>query len=108
MRILIARDNWHTSYGWEVINDLSQRLENVTYGGPKKIPACDAILVVEATLAGSAMYTAQVGLEEGKTVLAVPGNIFSYMSQGTNLLIQNGVPLVTNYQDVLDFLPNID
>lgn len=62
----------------------------------------DAIVVVEAKEKSGALITAEFGLEHGKEVLAVPGNVNSINSKGTNNLIKDGAYIVTDYKDVLE------
>lgn len=62
----------------------------------------DVLLVTEAAEKSGSLYTANFALELGKTVLAVPGNITSPYSAGTNNLIKSGAIMVTNVQDVLN------
>jgi len=59
-------------------------------------------VVIETRKKGGALHTAYMALEQGKEVFAVPGNIGSINSEGTNRLIQNGTAkLVTNGSDIL-------
>ena len=60
------------------------------------------VLVVEAPEKSGAMITATVAAEHGRDVFAIPGNIFSMTSAGTNRLIQDGAKLVMNVADILD------
>ena len=48
------------------------------------------------------MITVDFALEQGKEFFAVPGNITSINSQGTNMLIQEGAKPVTDVKDILD------
>lgn len=55
----------------------------------------DAIVVVEAAMNSGSLITAKHAAEQGRPVYAVPGNINSHLSMGTNLLIRDGaIPLV--------------
>jgi DNA processing protein len=63
-----------------------------------------ATLVVEARERSGALITADLALEEGRDVLAVPGEITSSLSQGTNALLRLGAVPVTCADDVLDAL----
>ena len=48
------------------------------------------------------MITAELALEEGRDVFAVPGDIFSPCSEGTNMLIKNSqAKLVSDANDIL-------
>jgi DNA processing protein len=46
-----------------------------------------------------------MALEEGREVLAVPGPINSFLSLGTNALIQRGAKLVRSIEDICEELP---
>jgi DNA processing protein len=58
-------------------------------------------LVVEAATESGALITAYQALDYNRDVFAVPGNIDSEVSAGTNKLIQAGAKLVTSGEDVL-------
>lgn len=64
----------------------------------------DALLITEAARNSGTMHTVGFALEQGKTVMAVPGNINSPMSEGCNNLIKNGATPVTSVGDVLQAL----
>jgi DNA processing protein len=64
----------------------------------------DATIVVEARTRSGALITADLALEEGREVLAVPGEITSHLSAGTNELLRLGATPVTSAADVLAVL----
>jgi DNA processing protein len=63
---------------------------------------CAATVVVEARERSGALITADFALEEGREVLAVPGEITSSLSAGTNALLRLGATPVTRAEDVLE------
>lgn len=60
-----------------------------------------AVIVVESREKGGSMITVRMAQEQGRDVFAVPGNIDSPASKGTNLLIGEGAMPVTCAEDVL-------
>jgi DNA processing protein len=62
------------------------------------------VIVVEAGKRSGALITADFALEQDREVFAVPGNVTSPASRGTNSLIQEGAKLVRNVEDVLEEL----
>jgi DNA processing protein len=62
---------------------------------------CAATVVVEARERSGALITADLALEEGRDVLAVPGEITSSLSAGTNALLKLGAGPCTCTADVL-------
>jgi DNA processing protein len=61
-----------------------------------------ATVVVEARERSGALITADLALEEGREVFAVPGEITSALSAGTNALLRLGASPVTSGGDVLE------
>jgi DNA processing protein len=62
----------------------------------------DAVLITEAAEKSGTLHTANFALEQGKTVMAVPGNITSLLSAGTNNLIKAGAMPITSPSDILN------
>jgi DNA processing protein len=62
---------------------------------------CAAVAVVEARERSGALITADLALEEGREVFAVPGEITSALSAGTNDLLKLGASPLTRAADVL-------
>ncbi|MFH2056008.1 MAG: DNA-processing protein DprA [bacterium] len=59
------------------------------------------VIVIEAGKSSGALLTAKHALEQNREVFAVPGNISSAASVGTNDLLKQGAIPVTNTADVL-------
>ena len=62
----------------------------------------DGIIVVEAKEKSGSLITVEYGLQQGKEIFAIPGNITNPNSIGTNKLIQEGAKIVTQIQDILE------
>lgn len=61
----------------------------------------DIVVVIEAAEASGTLTTAMHGLNQGKTIFALPGSIYSELSRGTNKLIYDGALPLINFDDVL-------
>ncbi len=60
------------------------------------------ILVIEAKEKSGSLITADMGLEQGKNIYAVPGRCMDFLSLGCNNLIKMGAKLVTGPEDILE------
>jgi DNA processing protein len=64
----------------------------------------ETVVVIEANFQSGALITANFALEQGKNLYAVPGNITSQFSAGTNRLIRDGATPLICVKDILDEL----
>jgi DNA processing protein len=62
------------------------------------------VLVVESAIDGGSMITANLALDMGREVMAIPGSIHNPITRGCHKLIKNGAKLVENSNDVLEEL----
>ena len=61
-----------------------------------------AVVVVEGTARSGALSTARWAADMGREILAVPGSIRARQSEGTNLLIRDGVRPLLSIQDLFE------
>lgn len=64
----------------------------------------DGILVIEAREKSGSLITVDMGLDQGKSIYAVPGRVSDKLSEGCNSLIKMGAKLVTSPEDILEDL----
>ncbi len=64
------------------------------------------VVLIEATERSGSLITARLATEQDREVMAIPGNITSRTSIGTNFLIKSGAKLVQQWQDVVTELPS--
>jgi DNA processing protein len=66
---------------------------------------CRVTVVIEAAVGSGALITAGAALDQGREVMAVPGNITSPLSAGSNRLIRDGAAPVLEPADLLQHFP---
>ena len=64
-------------------------------------------IVVEAEERSGTLITANLATDYNREVLAIPGNIFSRNSQGTNDLINKGANIMVNLENLREILSQI-
>ena len=60
------------------------------------------VIVIEAGERSGSLITADFALEQGREVFALPGNVCSLKSAGTNRLIKEGAKIITSIEDILE------
>jgi DNA processing protein len=63
-----------------------------------------AVVVIEAGEKSGSLITARCALEQGRDVLAVPGNVLSGRNRGAHALLRDGARIVETADDVLEEL----
>ena len=63
----------------------------------------DITIVIEARRRSGSLITADLALEQGREVFALPGRRIDPLSEGCNRLILQGAGIITKPEDVLDF-----
>lgn len=66
----------------------------------------EGVCVIEAKDKSGSLITAQLAIDEGRSVFSVPGEVLSHRNTGTLKLIQDGAKCVISASDILDELPN--
>lgn len=62
----------------------------------------DSILVVEAQYRSGSSITVKYAKEEGKTIYAIPSNIYNSAGIGSNMMIQQGAKIAINVHEIIE------
>jgi DNA processing protein len=63
-----------------------------------------AVVVIEANEKSGSLITARCALDQGRDVLAVPGNVLSGRNRGAHALLRDGAAIVESADDILEEL----
>ena len=63
---------------------------------------CAGTIIVEAGEGSGALITANLALDQGRDLFAVPGNVNAAVSAGANSLLKNSAKMVTDVADILE------
>lgn len=63
--------------------------------------------VVQAARRSGALITAQYALEQGRQIFAIPGSLFSVLSEGCHDLIGQGATIISSAASILESLDNV-
>ncbi|MBI2582662.1 DNA-protecting protein DprA, partial [Candidatus Azambacteria bacterium] len=114
----LDRESFYPPEHWDFSKDITQRGAVLTEF-PPGVPALPrhfpqrnriiaglslGVLVIEAPEKSGALLTAELALEQNRTVYAVPGPITARSSEGTNALIKLGAKPITRAAEILEDL----
>ncbi len=63
-----------------------------------------AVIVIEAELISGTLITSKLAVDYNRDVGAVPGQIYSRLSDGPNMLISKGAKIIRSSEDILEML----
>ncbi|MCR5099040.1 MAG: DNA-processing protein DprA [Lachnospiraceae bacterium] len=66
-----------------------------------------AVLVMEAREKSGSLITANIALDQGKSVYALPGRVSDRLSSGCNLIISQGAGIITGREQIMAELDNL-
>lgn len=62
----------------------------------------NGVVITEATQRSGTLSTARFAIDQGKCIMAIPGQITNSLSEGCHTLLRSGATLVRSYKDVLE------
>jgi DNA processing protein len=100
------------AHGGAVVSELPPGFRAFKWNFPARNRIIAALapvtIVVEAAERSGSLITAELALELGRDVGAVPGSVLSWRSRGTNALLRDGATLIRDAIDALDLTLGVD
>lgn len=95
-------------HGGGILSELPPGMKPMAYNFPRRnriiSGLADCVLVMEAKEKSGSLITADMALEQGRDVWALPGPIYSELSKGCNLLIRQGAGILISPEMLLEDL----
>ena len=95
-------------YGGAIITEynINEKPEKKNFPARNRIISglSNGVLVVEAKKKSGTLITVDFSLDYGKDIFCIPGNITSEYSYNTNELIKQGAILVTNVNEIIEYM----
>ncbi len=110
LNTVYPKSNWQLyeaiPHNGAVITEFTWAMEPKPYHFPQRNRIISGLslgtLVIEAKEKSGTLITAGYAADQGRDVFAVPGNINSLFSKGTNRLIKDGAKVVMSVDDILE------
>ena len=67
----------------------------------------DAVILIEAKERSGSLITANLALEQGKDIFALPGRISDPLSYGTNKIISQGAGIIVSFEKLVDDIKDL-
>lgn len=95
-------------HGGGILSELPPGTKPLPYHFPRRnrliSGLSDAVMVIEAREKSGSLITADIALEQGKDVYALPGPVDSLLSEGCNRLISQGAGMLLTPESLLEEL----
>jgi DNA processing protein len=101
-----------TAAGGAIVSEMPPQFRAFKWNFPARnriiAALAPATIVVEAAERSGSLITAELALELGRDVGAVPGPVVSWRSRGTNALLRDGATLIRDARDALDLVLGVE
>jgi DNA processing protein len=98
--------------GGAIVSEMPPRFQAFKWNFPARnriiAALAPATIVVEAAERSGSLITAELALELGRDVGAVPGPVLSWRSDGANALLRDGATVIRDARDALDLILGVE